>query len=325
MEEGNILKDSKLITNYNFEDIKEINDKLKISFETKRLMDKGSFGLIFSVKDKTVNKEYAMKVEPIPDDDDSIIHLKYEYKIYRILQGGKGIPKIYDYYQEKNNNILIMELLGPSLEKLFNQNNKKFSLITVLMIIEQILYIIEFIHSKNLIHRDIKPANFLIGKGDKRNTIYVIDFGLSKKYRQNKKSLHIPYRDGKNLIGTARFASINTHLGIEQSRRDDIESIGYMMVYLMKGNLPWNGTINSSAKKMFNRICKIKGETSLDILCSGLPKEIMTFIQYARNMKFEDRPNYSYLRNLVRKMARNNGLEMDYNKFDWIVNDWNIE
>ena len=106
------------------------------------------------------------------------------------------------------------------------------------MIIEQILYEIEYIHSKNLIHRDIKPSNFLIGQGNKSNTIYTIDFGLSKKYRESKTSLHIPYRDGKLLIGTARFASINTHLGIEQSRRDDIESIGYMMVYLMKGSLP---------------------------------------------------------------------------------------
>ena len=131
------------------------------------------------------------------------------------------------------------------------------------MIIDQILQRIEYLHSKNLLHRDIKPDNFLIGRGKKSNVIYAIDFGLSKKYKDSRTGLHIPYRDGKDLTGTARYASINTHLGVEQSRRDDIESLGYMMIYLMKGHLPWQGMVNSNPKKKYERIKKLKLDIKL--------------------------------------------------------------
>ena len=206
-----------------------------------------------------------------------------------------------------------MDLLGDSLEKKFNKLNRKFSLLTVLMIMEQLVSRIEFIHSKNLIHRDIKPDNFLVGRGKKSNIIYAIDFGLSKKYRDSKTGLHIPYRDGKSLTGTARYASINTHLGVEQSRRDDIEALGYMMVYFLKGSLPWQGMVINDPKKKY--------DIKLEDLCAGLPKECIKFIQYARDMKFEDRPDYHYLRELLRKAAKNNGLQFDSSKFDWIIKE----
>jgi casein kinase 1 len=290
----------------------------KFSVDSKKLLGKGSFGSIFVGKNNQTNEEVAIKLEPADTEQPQLI---YEYKIYKILQGGYGFPTIYKYTTESNFNILVMDLLGDSIEKLFNKAQKHFSLLTCLMIVDQILTRLEYMHSKNLLHRDIKPDNFLIGKGKKANTIYAIDFGLSKKYRESKTGLHIPYRDGKELTGTARYASINTHLGIEQSRRDDIESLGYMMIYLMKGRLPWQGMVNSNPKKKYDDIKKLKIDVKLPDLCRDLPKECIKFIQYARDMKFEDKPNYKYLRELLKRMATKNGQKMDTSKFDWIVNN----
>ena len=295
-----------------------LSPKKKYSINLKKLLGRGSFGSIYSGKNKNTNEKVAIKLEPVDTDKPQLI---YEYKKYRLLQGGYGFPKVYEYSSESKCNILIIELLGNSIEKLFNKAQKRFSFLTVLMIMDQIVTRIEYMHSKNLLHRDIKPDNFLIGKGNKRNIVYAIDFGLSKKYRDSQTGLHIPYRDGKNLIGTARYASINTHFGVEQSRRDDIESLGYMMIYLMKGNLPWQGMVNSNPKKKYDKIKKLKIEVKLQDLCSGLPKECIKFIQYARDMKFEDKPNYNYLRSLLKRMVIKSGQKMDTSKFDWIVNE----
>ena len=295
-----------------------LSPKKKYSINLKKLLGRGSFGSIYSGKNKNTNEKVAIKLEPVDTDKPQLI---YEYKKYKLLQGGYGFPKVYEYSSESKCNILIIELLGNSIEKLFNKAQKRFSFLTVLMIMDQIVTRIEYMHSKNLLHRDIKPDNFLIGKGNKRNIVYAIDFGLSKKYRDSQTGLHIPYRDGKNLIGTARYASINTHFGVEQSRRDDIESLGYMMIYLMKGNLPWQGMVNSNPKKKYDKIKKLKIEVKLQDLCSGLPKECIKFIQYARDMKFEDKPNYNYLRSLLKRMVIKSGQKMDTSKFDWIVNE----
>ena len=265
---------------------------------------------------KTTGEEVAIKLESARAEQPQLI---YEKKIYDLLKGNIGFPKIYDFFSESKYNALIMERLGKSIESLFNEYHKKFSLLTCIMIIDQIVSRIEVLHSKNLLHRDIKPDNFLIGRGNKKNVIYAIDFGLSKKYRDSRTGLHIPYRDGKDLTGTARYASINTHLGVEQSRRDDIESIGYMMVYLMKGSLPWQGKVNSNPKKKYDTIKKIKIERKLTDLCEGLPKECIQFIQYARDMRFEDKPDYKFLKKLLHKMAKRNGLIMSSSKFDWII------
>ena len=226
-----------------------IGDSYKL--DARKKLGSGAFGDIYLGKNIKQNEEVAIKLEPIKTKHPQLF---YESKLYMALQGGIGIPKIYWCGSQGNYNILIMDLLGPSLEDLFNYCKRKFTLLTSLMIIDQMLSRIEFIHSRNFIHRDVKPDNFLIGKGNKKFQIYAIDFGLAKKFRDSKSGMHIPYKDGKNLTGTARYASVNTHLGIEQSRRDDIEALAYIFIYFMKGNLPWQGLKAKNMKEKYEKI-----------------------------------------------------------------------
>jgi serine/threonine protein kinase len=133
-------------------------------------------------------------------------------------------------------------------------------------------------HSRHLIHRDIKPDNFLIGMGKNKNQIYVIDFGLAKRFRDPKSGDHIPYKDGKSMNGTARYASIYTHLGIEQSRRDDLEAIGYVLMYLLLGALPWQGIKAKTQREKYQKIMEKKISTSLEELCKDFPGKKIIFI-----------------------------------------------
>jgi len=163
------------------------------------------------------------------------------------------------------------------------------------------------VHSKSFIHRDIKPDNFLMGLGKRANQVNVIDFGLAKKFRDPKTHIHIPYRENKNLTGTARYASINTHLGIEQSRRDDIESLGYVLMYFLRGSLPWQGLKAATKKQKYEKISEKKMATPVEILCKGFPMEFATYFQYCRSLRFDDKPDYSYLRKLLRDLFAREG------------------
>lgn len=198
----------------------------------------GSFGEIYAGTNVHTGEEVAIKLEPIKTKHPQLL---FEAKIYRVLQGGYGIPSVKWFGAEGDYNVLVIDLLGPSLEDLFNYCGKRFSLKTVLMLADQMIARLEFMHSRSYIHRDVKPDNFLIGTGSRKHICHVIDFGLAKKFQDPRNGRHIPYIEGKNLTGTARYASISTHEGIEQSRRDDMESLGFVLMYFLRGSLPWQG------------------------------------------------------------------------------------
>ncbi|CAM4747541.1 unnamed protein product [Rotaria magnacalcarata] len=278
-----------------------------------RKIGSGSFGDIYLGTNIASNEEVAIKLECVRTKHPQ---LHIESKIYRMMQGGVGIPLIKWCGAEGDYNVLVMDLLGPSLEDLFNFCSRKFSLKTVLLLADQMVSRIDFIHSKNFIHRDIKPDNFLMGLGRKGNLVYIIDFGLAKKYRDARTHQHIPYRENKNLTGTARYASINTHLGIEQSRRDDMESLGYVLMYFNRGSLPWQGLKAATKRQKYERISEKKMSTPIEELCKGFPAEFTTYLSYCRSLRFDDKPDYSYLRQLFRNLFHRQGFTYDY-IFDW--------
>jgi serine/threonine protein kinase len=210
-----------------------------------------------------------------------------------------------------------MDHLGKSLEELFENSGRRFSLKTVLMIADQMLVRIEYLHDKNILHRDIKPDNFMMGQGRMSNLLYVIDLGLSRKFRDPKTGQHIPFREGKPLLGTARYTSINTHLGIEQSRRDDLEGIAYVLIYFLQGTLPWMGLKAPNRKQKHEAIAEKKIVTGLDVLCSGLPSEFAVFLNEVRRLDFSDRPDYALYRRLFRELFIREGFVFDYN-YDWV-------
>eukprot|EP00930_Biecheleria_cincta_P018148 TRINITY_DN1422_c0_g3_i1.p2 TRINITY_DN1422_c0_g3~~TRINITY_DN1422_c0_g3_i1.p2 ORF type:complete len:339 (+),score=64.88 TRINITY_DN1422_c0_g3_i1:29-1045(+) len=275
----------------------------------------GAFGEIYIGTNMQTNEEVAIKLESISSEHPQLL---YESKLYKILAGGVGIANVHWYGVEEHYNAMVVDLLGPSLEDLFCFCNRKFSLKTTLMLADQMINRIEYMHAKNLIHRDIKPENFLIGLGKKANQVQVIDFGLAKQYIDAKTQQHIPYRENKALTGTACYASINTHLGIEQSRRDDLEAVGYMMMYFLRGSLPWQGLQANSKKEKYNMIMQKKISTPVEELCKDFPSELTSYLMYCRNLQFEDRPDYAYLRRLLKDLFFTEGYQYDY-VFDWTI------
>lgn len=288
-----------------------IGNKYKLG----RKIGSGSFGEIYLASHINSGEIVAVKIE---NNKTKHPQLMYEAKLYSILQGASGIASIRWCGVDGDDNALVLDLLGPSMEDLFVYCGRKFSLKTVLMLADQMISRIEFLHSKGLLHRDIKPDNFLMGLGRKANQVYIIDFGLAKRYKDSMTNRHIPYRENKNLTGTARYASCNTHLGIEQSRRDDLESLGYVLLYFLRGSLPWQGLKAATKKQKYDKICEKKLSTPIEVICKSHPVEFVSYFHYCHSLTFDQRPDYGFLKRLFRDLFAREGYGLDY-IFDWTL------
>ena len=296
----------------NFEEEDKIFSKLIFGkYKLVQKLGEGSFGKVFKA---TYNsKYYAIKFENREEGQDL---LKNEARIMSYLKGGPHIPKAHSYGFSGNYNIFVMQLLSKSLEDIFNER-LKFSLKTGAMLAYQMISALQYIHSKHIIHRDIKPDNFVLGANEYNAYLYLVDFGLAKKYRSSKNLKQIPYLKKKKLTGTARYASIHAMEEMEQSRRDDLEAVSYVIMYFIRGNLPWQGLKLKSNEDRYQKILEKKKEISTEELCSEYPKVFYEFVKYSKTLKYYEEPKYDELKNKFVDFVTNVKNE----KFDFIY-DW---
>ena len=279
-------------------------------------LGKGAFSTVFVAKKLIDQKLIAAKIQK---KTELYGYLDNEaYFLYK-LKGIIGIPKIYSFGVSGNYYILIEELLGKSLEELFKENKFKSNckrLIDMLLAGIQIIDRIKSIHSKNMLHLDIKPSNFLVGNPN-NSLIYIIDFGLSKQYRSSRTGKHIQYSKNKYFAGNICYTSLNTMKGIEPTRRDDLESIGYMLIYLYTQKLPWHNIKAQNTLELSKKVLEIKSLISIKMICEDTPKEMIEFMQYIRALNFDENPNYNYLTKLLEIMLQKINKNNDMN-FSWI-------
>ena len=272
----------------------------------------GSFGSIYEAESLNNKILYAIKLEDMKQNQ----YILEEESIILSYLNIPRIPRIKSFGYKGSFIILVMELLGKSLDDIFNElPSKKMSLRCVCNIALQLLSIIEIMHNNNIIHRDIKPGNIAIGVKEKSKYIYLLDFGLSKKYI-NDENKHFKFEQNNKLIGNARYSSINALEGGTQSRRDDLESLGYLLLFFILGRLPWQGYVSNSKEDKYYKIKEIKKQTSPKKLCENLPKQFEEYIVYTRKLEYEENPNYNYLKNLFKSLLYNNKWPFDY-YYDW--------
>jgi len=284
-----------------------------------RKINEGAFGEIHLGELLDDGKQVAVKLEM-----QNTLHpqLLSEGNIYRHLEGGPGIPMVYWFgLHEPMYNVMVIDLLGPSLQDLFVYCGHKFSVKTTLLLVDQMLSIIEFFHKKQYLHRDIKPDNFLMGIGDKAAEVFVIDLGLTKKIQRQRFSVgQIGCQLVHPMVGTVRYAGIHAHLGHEEGPRDDLESLAYVWAFFLRGSLPWQGIEARNRDEKFARIRDMKKQMRSAELFDGFPKEFERYLEYVRGMRRDELPNYQRVRDVFRKLAAQSGVAYD-GEFDWVVRE----
>ena len=276
-------------------------------------LGEGSFGCIYEAIYN--NEHYALKFENINRNSNL---LESEASIMNYLKG-PNIPFVKSFGTSGNYNILIMQLMGKSLEDLINQK-KTFTIKTVCLLGYQMINILEYIHNKHIVHRDIKPDNFVMGLNSFSKKVYLLDFGLAKKYRSSVTLVQYPLINKKKLTGTARYASINALKGYEQSRRDDLEAVGYVLMYFLRGSLPWQGLPGKNKEDRYKKILQKKIDTSAYDLCEGFPEEFEQYIEYTRKMEYCEQPLYDKLRENFVKIIEKANEDFDY-IYDWSTSE----
>ena len=278
-------------------------------YKVVKKLGEGSFGKVY--KAEYNGEYYALKME-FKSKEQGL--LEVEATIMTYLKG-PNIPHIKSFGYSGDFNVLVMQLLDKSLEDLINKY-LTFSIKTTAMLGYQMVTILQYIHDRHIIHRDIKPDNFVMGSKEDNAKLYLLDFGLAKKYRSSRTLAQYPYIKKKKLTGTARYASIHALEAYEQSRRDDLESVGYVLMYFLRGNLPWQGLKVRSKDDRYKKILEKKKATTTEELCKDFPKEFFDYVDYTRNLGYEDNPDYDYLRNKFLNVLKDLNEEMDY-IYDW--------
>jgi len=293
----------------------------------------GSFGKVYVAWDQQEQTKVAVKIDQPKNNKRSVFDR--EIDIMKRVNDCKRVPSLLWHgsisshtrsgknLSEKesfvNRQFMVLDLQGMSLSILWKNYITYFSLKTVLMLGIEIVRILEEVHSTGVLHRDIKPANFVISRGDRGRTIYILDFGLSVMYKRHDGS-HIDYSESCRRCGTARYSSINTHKRIRQSRRDDLEAAGYVLLLFLR-DLPWKQKKGESPEKKWKRILYEKTKWTPSVLCSnfdaGVRELFVSYFDYCRNLEFKAKPNYDYLSNLFARALAQRKLPLDF-MYDWV-------
>lgn len=293
-----------------YANFKTVNGKYTLSDR----VGNGTFGEVFIGIDSKTGNKVAIKFES--KKQFSYQTQPKEARILDIMKGHEGFATQEKIIEEQGYNIIIMNLLGPNLEKIYKFCNNTFSIKTIMMMAIDMISLIERLHNKGILHRDIKPENFVVGSQDSSSQIFLIDFGLSKQYK-NSEGQHILPKECNGLIGTARYASINAHLGKELSRRDDLESIGYTLIYFAIGKLPWQDVNGKTKKEKYEQILTKKRNISQQDQCSDLQKSLQIYLTYVKNLNFTETPKYNRLKKIFTDGQSKMGYKYDKN-FDWL-------